>query len=90
MAGSLIDTDTDGLFNWEEYIADTGPKNSNSFFRVACTVSNISWHSVTGRVYEVFHAATLFDAFTNAATLEHPANTFSVFPGFFQTKVWMK
>ncbi len=63
-AGSLIDTDLDGFFNWEEYIADTGPNLSNSYFRVECSASELSWHSATGRTYTLRGTATLTNTFS--------------------------
>jgi len=48
--------DSDGQFNWEEYIAaGTDPTNPASFFhtRVGQGSLLLSWPSATGRVYDV-------------------------------------
>ena len=89
-AAALTDTDNDGFANWQEYVADTDPNQSNSFFRVDCSATNLSWNSVTGRVYDVYRADALSDTFTSTASFEYPANSFPATPGFYRVKVRMK
>jgi len=91
-SGSLIDSDLDGFFNWEEYIADTGPNLSNSYFQVNCTVSNISWHSATGRVYSVWWTTNLQQTFQPLETNIHwttstYTNTSSHSPTYYKINV---
>jgi hypothetical protein len=51
-----IDSDSDGMNNWEEWIAGTCPIDSNSAFRMLPPVANLSpvtltWQSTTNRAY---------------------------------------
>jgi hypothetical protein len=51
-----IDSDSDGMNNWQEWIADTCPIDSNSAFRILTPVANLSpvtltWQSTTNRTY---------------------------------------
>ena len=59
-AESLLDPDGDRVPSWMEYVAGTGPDDSNSFTRITGTIEAIAdiqfvieWPSVTGRVYSV-------------------------------------
>ncbi|HMP73206.1 MAG TPA: carbohydrate-binding protein [Kiritimatiellia bacterium] len=61
-----IDSDSDGMTNWEEYIAGTHPVNGNSFLHVqglnqgAAVSGNIlRWPSVAGRVYDLHRSENL-------------------------------
>lgn len=63
-AAALADSDSDGFANWQEYIADSDPNSSNSFFRITVADSALSWHSATGRVYTVKGATSITDTFT--------------------------
>ena len=55
------DTDNDEFTNWEEWLAQTDPTDSNSFFRVGFSPTSsvsqagitLSWPSITGRTYEI-------------------------------------
>jgi uncharacterized protein (TIGR03790 family) len=65
-AAALADAEPDGYFTWQEYIADTDPKNSNSFPRVAFiaadgTEPHITWPASTGRLYQIHRADDLRD-----------------------------
>jgi len=60
----VADSDSDGFANWQEYIADSDPNSSNSFFRINVADSALSWHSATGRVYTVKGATNLTETFT--------------------------
>jgi hypothetical protein len=87
---ALADSDGDGISNGTEYITGTDPKQSNSVFCVQSAGMILSWPAVTGRVYEVLRADRLADAFTNAATVEYPTNTFSASAGFYRVNVRVK
>jgi len=63
-AAALADSDSDGFANGQEYIADSDPNSSNSFFRIIVADSALSWHSATGRVYTVKGATNLTETFT--------------------------
>jgi hypothetical protein len=87
---SLADADGDGFSNGSEYITGSDPKQSNSYFRVQMNGTLLSWAAVTGRVYEIQRTDRLTEAFTNAATIEYPTNTFSAAAGFYRVNVRMK
>jgi hypothetical protein len=61
------DTDSDGLNNWQEWIAGTNPTNSASVLTLNSPATNsvglkISWQSVTNRNYFLQRSANLFGA----------------------------
>jgi len=58
------DSDGDGFTNGEEYIADTHPTQSNSFFAIEQTADTLRWHSATGRTYTLKGAARLTEGFS--------------------------
>jgi hypothetical protein len=87
---ALEDSDGDGFSNGSEYVAGTDAKQSNSYFRVEASEMVLSWSCVTGRVYEVLRTDRLTDAFTNAATIEYPTNTYAAAAGFYRVNVKMK
>jgi len=76
-AAALVDTDGDGFANWQEYVADSDPNSSNSFFRVTVSGSGMSWHSATGRVYTINDATNLTDTFTFITNFTGIAGTLS-------------
>ena len=52
------DDEPDGFPTWQEYIADTDPRDSNSFPRVGVVVTEgsvpvITWFASTGRLYQI-------------------------------------
>lgn len=60
----MLDTDSDGMTNWQEYIAGTMPSDGNSVFEITETASTngqpaISWPSQTGRLYTVLYSSVL-------------------------------
>jgi hypothetical protein len=63
-AAAQADTDGDGFDNGQEYIADSDPNNSNSFFRITVADSAMNWHSATGRVYTVKGTTSLTNTFS--------------------------
>jgi hypothetical protein len=59
-----IDTDGDGMNNWQEWIAGTSPTNANSLLRMLSIINNISgakviWQSVNGKIYFLQRSANL-------------------------------
>ncbi|MEI6166081.1 MAG: fibronectin type III domain-containing protein [bacterium] len=65
---NLVDTDKDGMTDWEEQMAGTDPYNSHSVFSM--TISNapaargapgtvLQWTSVSGRYYQVLRSMDL-------------------------------
>jgi hypothetical protein len=52
----LIDSDTDAMINWQEWIADTDPLKPTSALRLLCPAVDapgviLTWQSSTNRVY---------------------------------------
>lgn len=81
---STSDFDNDGFSAKEEYIAGTKPLDSGSRFNVYLIPIELGdgwyfiteWNAVTGRVYNVSWAPTLFDPFELLETnIEHPQNS---------------
>ena len=65
-AAALGDPDEDGYFTWQECIADTDPKGSNSHPLVAFVATGgaepvIAWPASTGRVYQIHRCDDLVD-----------------------------
>lgn len=60
-AGSLLDSDEDGMTNWVEYLAGTDPTNKQSMLWVSAVSDGMAleWPSVTGRVYSVYQTTNL-------------------------------
>ncbi len=57
-AAATNDDEPDGFFTWQEYIADTDPKDSNSYPRVDLVVTEgsdpvVTWPASAGRVYQI-------------------------------------
>jgi len=71
-----VDSDGDGMNNWQEYLAGTDPTNSNSVFRVTsgATVSGegfiLRWPSISNRFYDLSRATNLLMG----------TNSFSILP----------
>ena len=63
-AGALLDSDNDGMPNWEEYIAGTDPTNAASALRiVAIGPDSVTFApAFTNRIYAVFCATNLVSA----------------------------
>jgi hypothetical protein len=74
-----LDSDGDGLKDWQEYIAGTDPTNAASCLKVAQTTRNvITWSSVTGRVYSVYWSTNLMDGFQPLETnILHPQSSYT-------------
>jgi hypothetical protein len=87
---ALADPDGDGFSSGAEYVAGTDARQSNSFFCVQSSGMVLSWSAVTGRVYEVLRTDRLTEAFTNAATIEYPTNTYAADSGFYRVHVRVK
>ncbi|MEI7850808.1 MAG: hypothetical protein WCH86_03165 [Kiritimatiellales bacterium] len=76
-----LDSDGDGLKDWEESIAGTDPSNAVSCFKtvVQSTPNKISWSPVvSGRVYSVYWSTNLLKGFTNLAdNILYPTNNYT-------------
>lgn len=74
------DNDLDGYNNWQEFIADTDPHNTNSTFRVeregapSGSAAWLTWHAVTGRAYHVQSASPPAFDWHHAATISVASN----------------
>ena len=61
---AMSDTDNDGMYAWQEYVAGTDPTNPASVFRlIGVTLDGsgetISWYGVTGKTYAVYGSTNL-------------------------------
>jgi hypothetical protein len=60
-----LDTDSDGMNNWQEYLSGTNPTNAGSVFRItssqmiSSTQFVLRWSSVSNRLYDVTRASDL-------------------------------
>lgn len=56
-AADLLDSDSDGTSNWEEFVAGTAPTDSTSTFAVSAssdgTNLTLEWSPVTGKTYDI-------------------------------------
>jgi hypothetical protein len=70
-SADYLDSDGDGMNNWQEYLAGTNPTNANSVFRItgAQMIPGgklvLRWLSVSNRMYDVMRGTNLAAA-TNA------------------------
>jgi hypothetical protein len=65
-AAALSDTDNDGMYSWQEYVAGTDPTNPASVFRLISVTldgpgETVSWYGVTGKTYAVYGSTNLAD-----------------------------
>lgn len=64
-AAATNDDEPDGFPTWQEYIADTDPKNPNSYPRITTIVAGqtnqaiLSWPYSTGRIYQIHYCDDL-------------------------------
>ena len=60
-AAALADHEPDGVPTWQEYVADTDPRDSNSYLRITSIQAEgsnapvIQWRASTSRVYQIHH-----------------------------------
>jgi phosphatidylethanolamine-binding protein (PEBP) family uncharacterized protein len=60
-----LDSDNDGMNNWQEYLAGTNPTNASSAFKItsyqmlSATQFVVRWSSVSNRLYDVTRATNL-------------------------------
>lgn len=76
-----VDSDGDGRTNFEEYVAGTHPLQASSHLQVAIQVgpaSELSFASVTGRIYTVQSSATLAGWTTVRADIPGTGSTISL------------
>jgi IPT/TIG domain. len=64
-SADYLDSDGDGINNWQEYLAGTNPTNSGSAFKIISsqmisrTQFVVRWSSVSNRLYDVMRATNL-------------------------------
>lgn len=64
-SADYLDSDGDGMNNWQEYLAGTNPTNASSVFKITSTqvISGtqlvVRWSSVSNRLYDVMRATNL-------------------------------
>jgi len=80
-----LNSDGDGMFDWQEFVAGTDHTNANSFLAITnvCALPagrvQLGWPSTPDRVYAVFWASNLLENLQEAAagiTSTPPANTY--------------
>lgn len=82
-AAEETDSDGDGMFAWQEYVAGTVPTNADSILDLArdevvtgsVTGKVVQWTPRAGRVYDVLYATNLLNAFgpVSASSTNLPA-----------------
>jgi hypothetical protein len=64
-SADYLDSDGDGLNNWQEYLAGTNPTNASSVFKITGGQALpgeqfvLSWLSVSNRLYDVMRGTDL-------------------------------
>jgi hypothetical protein len=64
-SADYLDSDGDGLNNWQEYLAGTNPTNASSVFKITGGQALpggqfvLSWLSVSNRLYDVMRGTSL-------------------------------
>jgi len=64
-SADYLDSDADGMNNWQEYLAGTNPTNTGSVFKIisgqmiSSTQFVLRWSSVSNRLYDVRRATNL-------------------------------
>jgi hypothetical protein len=62
-SADYVDSDGDGMNNWQEYIADTDPNDSNSLLKIVsgptASSQDITWMSVPTRTYSLLRGTNL-------------------------------
>ena len=63
-SADFVDTDSDGMNNWQEWVCDTDPTNATSFLQMLSPTTgpsgtSISWQSVGDRAYFIQRATDL-------------------------------
>ena len=72
-SADFIDSDGDGMNNWQEWIAGTGPTNALSVLRMLAPTSRVpgitvQWQSAKGVTYFLQRSTNLNSSFTTLAT----------------------
>ncbi len=76
-SADYVDSDSDGMNNFQEYVAGTNPTNASSMFRISSaqmifsTQFVVHWSGVSNRLYDVTRATNLAvgaAAFLSSAT----------------------
>jgi len=93
-AASRIDSDVDGQYNWQEYIAGTQPNDPSSYFTVAITNNTtLIWDTIANREYQIMCTTNLTYAMQPLSI--SPTNGMYQIPttnaaAFYQIKVFLK
>jgi hypothetical protein len=64
-SADYLDSDGDGMNNWQEYVAGTNPTNANSVFKITSAQMIpggqfvLSWFGVSNRMYDVMRGTNL-------------------------------
>jgi hypothetical protein len=78
-SADYLDSDSDGMNNWQEYLAGTNPTNASSVFKItsyqllSATQFVVGWSSVSNRLYDVTRATNLTSG--SGAFLSRPGAT---------------
>jgi len=92
-SADLEDLDSDGFFNWQEYVADTDPTNNLDYLELKISEGTLSFNGSSSCVYSISHCDTLnnrnWEILTNniigsgdvmsiTLSLTNPANYFRI------------
>jgi hypothetical protein len=64
-SADYLDSDNDGMNNWQEYLSGTNPTNASSVFKItsyqmlSATQFVVRWSSVSNRLYDVMRSTNL-------------------------------
>jgi hypothetical protein len=89
-SADYVDSDNDGMNNWQEYLAGTNPTNASSVFKItsAQMISGpqfvVHWSSVSNRLYDVMRATNLLVGAGGFVPLPNATNL----PGAPPENVW--
>lgn len=72
VSGATADPDGDGATNFEEYMAGTGPLDSQSLFALGGSISasavELSWPAASNRLYDLYWTTNLLQGFETLET----------------------
>jgi hypothetical protein len=85
-SADYLDSDGDGMNNWQEYLAGTNPTNGGSVFKIISgqmisrTQFVVRWSSVSNRLYDVLRATNLATGASGFVSLPGATNLIGTAP----------